>query len=69
MVAAAAAAAGAVAAALLWPAYSQLLGRFLRLLAAHGDEKKVSASSRLHPRCRAKAPLSSQTCAVAALPL
>ena len=43
MVAAAVAALGAVAGALPWPAFSQLLGRFLRLLAAHGEEKKVRA--------------------------
>lgn len=41
VVAAAVAALGAVAMALPWPAFSQLLGRFLRLLAAHGEERKV----------------------------
>jgi hypothetical protein len=41
VVAAAVAALGAVAASLPWPAFSQLLGRFLRLLAAHGEERKV----------------------------
>lgn len=40
VVAAAVDALGAVAKVLPWPAYSQLLGRFLRLLAAHGNEKK-----------------------------
>ena len=41
VVAAAVTALGVVAGSLPWPAYSQLLGRFLRLLAAHGEEKKV----------------------------
>lgn len=41
VVAAAVATLGVVAGSLPWPAYSQLLGRFLRLLAAHGEEKKV----------------------------
>jgi hypothetical protein len=44
VVAAAVAALGAVAASLPWPAYSQLLGRFLRLLAVHGEERKVGFS-------------------------
>lgn len=44
MVAAAVVSLGVVAGALPWPAYSQLLGRFMRLLAAHGEERKVGSS-------------------------